>query len=55
MVTKINPTPTLYGEDAKKFLEKMNIPSTKEEKESLKKADEIFKKVKYIHRVLDIL
>lgn len=49
MATKVNPTPTLYGKDAKRFLEKMNTPSTKEEIDSLKKADEVFKKVKYIH------
>ena len=47
MATKINPTPTLEGEDAKRFIKYMNSPSSKEELESLKKADEIFKKIKF--------
>ena len=47
MATKINPTPTLKDKDAIKFLEDINSPSTKEELESLKKADEIFKKIKF--------
>lgn len=47
MATKINPTPTLKGKDAIKFLEDINSPSSKEELESLKKADEIFKKIKF--------
>ena len=29
MASKVNPTPTLYGADADKFIKKLNIPSTK--------------------------
>lgn len=47
MATKVNPTPILKGKDAKQFIEKISTPSTKEEIESLKKADEIFKKIKF--------
>lgn len=43
MASKVNSTPTLSGEDAKKFIEKLNTPSSKNELKSLKKADEIFK------------
>lgn len=48
MASKVNPTPTLTGEDAKKFIEKLKTPSTKDELRSLKEADEIFKKLEYI-------
>ena len=49
MASKVNPTPTLEGDNAKKFIEKLNTPSTEDEVESLKKADDIFKKIKYAH------
>lgn len=29
MASKVNPTPTLTGEDTKKFIEKLKTPSTK--------------------------
>lgn len=48
MASKVNPTPTLKGIDAERFIEKLNTPSTDEELESLKKSDETFKKIKYI-------
>ena len=48
MATKINATPTLEGEDAKRFLEELKRPSTPEEIEALKRADETFKKLKFI-------
>ena len=48
MASKINATPTLKGKDAKRFYEELNRPSTPEEIESLHKADEIFKKSKFI-------
>ena len=49
MASKVNSTPTLKGKDAEKFLEKLNAPSSKSELKSLKEADEIFKKITYIH------
>ncbi|MBP3791859.1 MAG: hypothetical protein ILA26_07505 [Methanobrevibacter sp.] len=49
MASKVNSTPTLKGEDAAKFIEKLNTPSSKNELKSLKRADEIFKKITYIH------
>ena len=49
MASKVNATPTLDGADAERFIEKLNSPSTPEEVESLKRADEVFKKIKYIH------
>ena len=37
MVQLIEPTPTLYGEDAREFLKRMNEPPTKKDKEYAKK------------------
>lgn len=48
MASKVNPTPTLKGKDAERFIEKLNTPSTDEELKSLKKSDETFKKIKYV-------
>ncbi len=48
MASKINPTPTLKGIDAERFIERLNTPSSKEELESLKRADETFKKIKFV-------
>ena len=48
MASKVNPTPTLYGEDAERFIKHLNTPSTKEELNMLKKAEETFKKIKYV-------
>ena len=41
MASKVNATPTLDGIDAKRFIEKLNSPSTPKEVESLKRADEV--------------
>ena len=49
MASKVNPTSTLKGIDAEQFFEKLNSPSTDEELEALKKSDETFKKIKYVH------
>ena len=49
MPSKVNATPTLDSIDAKRFIERLNSPSTSEEVEVLKRADEVFKKIKYIH------
>ena len=48
MATKISATPVLEGEDAKRFIEKLNTPSTPEELKFLKESDEVFKKFKFI-------
>ena len=48
MATKVSATPVLEGEVAKRFYEELNRPSTPEEIEDFKKADEIFKKAKFI-------
>ena len=38
MASKVNATPTLDGIDAKRFIEKLNSPSTPKEVESLKRS-----------------
>lgn len=38
MATKVEPTPTLTGDDADRFIQKLNIPSTEEEIKALKRA-----------------
>jgi hypothetical protein len=48
MASKVNPTPVLKGKDAEKFYDELSRPSTLEEVESLKKADKIFQKIKFI-------
>jgi len=48
MSKPIQPTPTLRGDDAKRFLENLDKESTPEEIESFKRAKEIFKKIKFI-------
>lgn len=40
MATPIKPTPTLHGEDADVFVEKMLTPPSKEKKEFFKKIKE---------------
>ncbi len=42
MATKVEPTPTLTGDDADRFIQKLNIPSTEEEIESFKKSKKNF-------------
>ena len=48
MATKVNPTPTLTGANAERFIQKLNTPSTEEEIEALKRADRTFKTIKFI-------
>ena len=43
MASKVNPTPTLYGADADRFIKKLNTPSTKEEIEALNRAKKLLK------------
>ena len=47
MATKIQPTPTLTGVDADNFIKNLNKPSTHEEIDALKRADKVFKKIKF--------
>lgn len=47
MASKVNPTPTLRGKDADRFIEKLNTPSTKEEIEALNRAKKTFEKIKF--------
>lgn len=39
---KVEPTPTLTGDDADRFIQKLNIPSTEEEIKALKRAKKNF-------------
>ena len=47
MASKVNPTPTLTGADADKFIQKLNTPSTKEEIIALERAKKTYKKIKF--------
>lgn len=47
MASKINPTPTLSGADAERFIRKLNTPSTDEEIKALKRAKRTFEKIKF--------
>lgn len=47
MASKVNPTPTLTGADAEKFIQKLNTPSTDKEIKALKRAKSTFKKIKF--------
>ena len=47
MASKVNPTPTLSGADADRFIEKLNTHSTDEEIEALKRAKNTFEKIKF--------
>lgn len=47
MASKIEATPVLEGEDAKRFIKNLKTPSTPEEIRQLKEADEIFKKIEF--------
>lgn len=46
MATKIGPTPILTGKKLERFLNEMKRPATKEEKESYKQAQKVYKKIK---------
>ena len=48
MARVIEPTPTLKGLDAKRFVEKLEEKSTSEETKSFKRVKEIFKKIKFV-------
>lgn len=47
MATKISQTPTLDGEDARRFLESIEKPKTKKEKEFHQECIKAFKSVKF--------
>ena len=47
MASKVNPTPTLNGADAKIFIQKLNTPSTEEEIKALKRAKKTFEMIKF--------
>ncbi len=47
MASKVNPTPTLTGDDADRFIQKLNTPSTNEEIKALKRAKDTFEKIKF--------
>ena len=47
MASKVNPTPTLSGADADRFIEKVNTPATDEEIEALKRAKNTFEQIKF--------
>ncbi len=47
MATKVQPTPTISGDDAERFIRRLNEPSTEEEIESFKRAKKTFEKIKF--------
>lgn len=47
MANKVNPTPTLKGADADRFIKKLNTPSTKEEIQALERAKKTFEKINF--------
>ena len=47
MATKVKPTPTLSGEDAERFIRKLNTPSSDAEIKALKRAEITFEKIKF--------
>jgi len=47
MATKISQPPTLDGEDARRFLESIEKPKTKKEKEFHQECIKAFKSVKF--------
>ena len=47
MATKVEPTPTLTGYDADRFIQKLNIPSTEEEIKALKRAKKTFEQIEF--------
>jgi hypothetical protein len=50
MARPIAATPTLYGEDARKFIEEMKKPPTPEHIAHLKRAKKVYESIK-VHRV----
>ena len=47
MASKINPTSTLTGADADRFIKRLNTPSTKDEIKALDRAKKTFEKIKF--------
>lgn len=47
MATKVEPTPTLTGDDADRFIQKLNIPSTEKEIKALKRAKKTFEQIEF--------
>lgn len=47
MASKVNPTPTLTGADARRFIQKLKTPSTDEEIKALKRGKKTFEKIKF--------
>lgn len=47
MASKVNPKPTLTGADAKRFIQKLNTPSTDEEIKAFKRARSTFEKINF--------
>lgn len=47
MATKIGPTPILTGKKLERFLIEMKRPATKEEKESYKHAQKLYREIKF--------
>ncbi len=51
MAEPINATPVLKGEDAKRFIKRLNMPPTKEERMYAKEAKRVFENTKFtIHK-----
>lgn len=48
MARKVAPTPILDGEDAKRFIQKLNEPASPEKIKDFEKAKKIFKQIKVI-------
>jgi len=47
MASKVNPTPTLTGADAVRFIRRLNTPSTEDEIKALDRAKKTFEKIKF--------
>lgn len=47
MANKVNPTPTLTGENVDYFIKKLNTPFTKEEIKGLEIARKTFKAIEF--------
>ena len=51
MAKPVSATPVLESEDAKRFIEQLNIPPTEEEKMYSKEATKVFENTKFtIHK-----
>lgn len=54
MASKVNPTPTLSGTDADRFIRKLNTPSTDEEIKALKRAKKLLQKLNSKDKFINI-